>query len=258
MFRFVAHVLPLLCLLQAAGALALLEALERTTRAAVRRLKSPGLRSERARSLALGGVWGTVCALLVVAGGWPSALLLLHPGWPWVYDASSGLSFPDAGRHEYRWFDQYFSERVARAGRFMDLHADPNELVAANAAGIGSHLRQPVLDMLGLNDKTIARRRTPGGSGRAGHERGYGAYVLARKPAYVLLGNVALLPEPLDDRGIERRLYLRSERELWEIPEFHRSYERVVLELSPYPPHRFFTFYRRRTAAFQPGEGRAH
>lgn len=141
---------------------------------------------------------------------------------------------------------------MARAGRFLDLHAAPDELVAANPAGIGYHLRQPVLDMLGLNDKVIARRGPHAVTGRAGHERGDGAYVLSRKPAYVLLGNVALLPQPLDDRGVEQRLYLRSERELWADPAFHRDYERVVLELSPFPPHRYFTFYRRRDAAFRP------
>jgi arabinofuranosyltransferase len=245
MFRFVAHVLPLACLLVAEGAFRVAAELE----CALAALESPrygiGVREAKSGARTTSRLsLGLLGAILVVGQGWPSALLLMEPSWPWVHDDASGLWFPDAERG-WLWFDRYFAERVEMAGRYFDAHAAPNALVAANPGGIAFHMRQPVLDMLGLNDRVLARRGR-GGTGRAGHERGDGAYILSRAPEYVALANVAVLQFPLDDAGVARRLYLRSEFELWALPEFHAAYERVVVGLASSGPLRYFTFYRRR------------
>jgi arabinofuranosyltransferase len=61
-------------------------------------------------------------------------------------------------------------------------------LLAVDAAGSLPYFsRLPALDMLGLNDRFLARNRPPGmGHGRIGHELGDGAYVLSRKPDLVV------------------------------------------------------------------------
>jgi len=232
--RFITYVLPLLCLLAQEGLRTLIEHLAQP--------RPPWAR-------AIGMPATTVVALLLVVGlSWNGALALLRPKWPWFQDSSSKLHFPGDGQeHSFPFFDQYFTARVARAGVWLDHHAPPDALIAANPAGIAYSLRMPVLDMLGLNDPVIARSRPPSiGRGRAGHERGDGRYVLSRKPEYILLGNVAVLPFPLDDEGIHARIYLSSERQIWDEASFHRDYERVVVRLEDRGPFQYFTFYRRR------------
>lgn len=48
--------------------------------------------------------------------------------------------------------------------------------------------RLPSIDMLGLNDRHIARRDIPLGDGVAGHEKEDGGYVVGRKPEIIWLG----------------------------------------------------------------------
>jgi hypothetical protein len=104
-----------------------------------------------------------------------------------------------------------------------------------------------VIDMLGLADEHIAHATASEmGRGRAGHEKGDGAYVLSRKPAYVLLGNVAVLPRALSEEEMPSKLVQRSEREIWALPEFHRDYERVAVRLADSGPFQWFTFWKRR------------
>jgi len=61
--------------------------------------------------------------------------------------------------------------------------------------------------MLGLNDAHIGHTSTADlGKGRAGHEKGDGKYVLSRSPDYILMGNVAVLPYPVDKEGMAKKL----------------------------------------------------
>jgi hypothetical protein len=103
--------------------------------------------------------------------------------------------------------------------------------------------------MLGLTDRHIARTSFEPGEwryGRSGHEKGDGAYVLGRNPDYVLLGNVAVLPVPLDDEEMAGKLTYRSEHEIWADPDFHARYERVTVRLAERGPFQYFTYYQRR------------
>jgi hypothetical protein len=128
-------------------------------------------------------------------------------------------------------------------GRYMQQHWPVNALVACNTAGSTpyySGLR--FIDMLGLNDYSIAR--SPGsatadialaellsaaGRRRAretilkkytpwqlmpGHGKGDGAYVLSRKPDYIILG-------PAEGA---RKPWFKADRELLAAPEFLNSY----------------------------------
>jgi hypothetical protein len=53
------------------------------------------------------------------------------------------------------------------------------------------------IDMLGLNDHTIAHTKVPMGHGEAGHEKYNLEYVLRRSPTFVVIGVYQLSPQPL-------------------------------------------------------------
>jgi arabinofuranosyltransferase len=84
-------------------------------------------------------------------------------------------------------------------GRFLRGYARPGDSVALAPIGaVGYYSGLPVVDMLGLVDRHIARRVMPPAARRwAGHEKHDGAYVLDRAPTFLLLGNVRVLPVAL-------------------------------------------------------------
>jgi hypothetical protein len=170
------------------------------------------------------------------------------------YEPQSELSFPGNGTdHHYLWFDNYFVDRLTLAAQWLQEHAPADAVVASTPAGsIGYHMNLRVIDMLGLNDVHIAHVRSDGlGTGRAGHEKGDGKYVLARSPDYILLGNVAVLPRPLSEEEMAKKLAQRSEHEIWADPDFHRRYERVTVQLSRDGIFHYFTFYRKKPVSDQ-------
>ena len=174
--------------------------------------------------------------------------LLMRTSYRW-YEPQSQLSFPGLGTdHSYVWFDNYFVDRLAIAAKWLETHAPRNTVVASTPAGsIAYHMNHKVIDMLGLNDLHIARTASADlGKGRAGHEKGDGKYVLSRSPDYILMGNVAVLPYPLNEEGMAEKLVLKSERELWANPAFHDAYELVCIQLSDTGVFRYFTFFKRK------------
>jgi arabinofuranosyltransferase len=174
--------------------------------------------------------------------------LFMRSSYRW-YEPQSQLSFPGLGTdHSYIWFDNYFVDRLAIAAKWLETHASQNAVVASTPAGsIAYHMDHKVIDMLGLNDLHIARTASAHlGKGRAGHEKGDGKYVLLRSPDYILMGNVAVLPYPLNKEGMAKKLVLKSERELWANPAFHDAYELVCIQLSDTGVFRYFTFFKRK------------
>jgi len=167
------------------------------------------------------------------------------------YEPHSQLSFPGTGDNHYLWFDNYFVDRQAIAAQWLEANAPAGALVASTPAGsIAYHLKDHnVIDMLGLNDVHIAHTKADLGKGRAGHEKGDGKYVLSRAPDYILMGNVAVLPFPLDDHSIEDKLILKSEHELWADPEFHKQYELKCVKLADTGVFQYFTFFQKRDLA---------
>jgi hypothetical protein len=101
-------------------------------------------------------------------------------------------------------------------------------LLATNTAGsIPYYSRLPIVDMMGLNDRAIARRRDLPERWR-GIEKGDGRYVLSRRPDYIQLGSF---------RGSAVPLFL-SDIELFAMEDFHRRYELVQIEVDPQTPLR--------------------
>lgn len=107
------------------------------------------------------------------------------------------------------------------------------------------------IDMLGLNDPVIARRRVEAPrlamQRLPGHSKGDGAYILRRRPDYIVLGPA--------EGSVASAPWFLSDLELAEHAEFHLCY-REVRESIPYgdeiarrgPPRPrplLFTYYRR-------------
>jgi arabinofuranosyltransferase len=195
----------------------------------------------------------TVCLIvisLVVTMRQSVFPLFMRSSYRW-YEQQSQLSFPGRGSdHSYIWFDNYFVDRLAVAAKWLETHASRNAVVASTPAGsIAYHMNHKVIDMLGLNDLHIARTASADlGKGRAGHEKGDGKYVLSRSPDYILMGNVAVLPYPLNKEGMAKKLVLKSERELWASPAFHDAYELICIQLSDTGVFRYFTFFKRKSS----------
>ena len=103
-----------------------------------------------------------------------------------------------------------------RIGKWLRICAPPDAVLATNIAGaVPFYSRLQTIDMLGLNDRHIAHREMPKmGEGKAGHEKGDGAYVLSRAPDYVVFGAL---------KGSATPKFV-GDRELAAIPEFHEQY----------------------------------
>jgi len=237
--RFIVHVAPLIYFVAAA-------ALVDVYRRDIAPRTSGGVRA---------GVGAVAIAAMLAFSARTALTPVVQPERARWFEPQSGLWFPNAGRdHTYVWFDTYFIDRLAIASRYLQEHAPRGSVVAATPAGaIGYYMDHDVIDMLGLTDKHIARAPDTGqngrGSGRAGHEKGDGAYVLSRAPDYILMGNVAVLPVPLDEGSMGKKLVLKSEHELWALPAFHARYELVSVRLADEGLFQYFTFFRKKPPA---------
>jgi len=111
-------------------------------------------------------------------------------------------------------------------------------LLAVDAAGALPYFYQlPCLDMLGLNDRTIAHHPPPDfGTGFIGHELGDGRYVLSRKPDLIAFWT------PI---GGERPRY-RSGQEMVQQPTFPLLYQAITFETDDTSHTRTTLWLRRR------------
>jgi arabinofuranosyltransferase len=120
-------------------------------------------------------------------------------------------------RHEVAW-----AQRGESLGRVLgQSFADTKPLLAVSAAGaLPYYSKLPALDMLGLNDRYLAKHPPADlGQGRIGHELGDGDYTLRREPDLVIFCGTA---------GAERACS-RGGREMQADPRFLRDYELVTL-----------------------------
>ena len=211
-YRFLVPVLPHLYLLVADAVAALEEAGLRLAR------RGPPV-------TAAAGVAAAGVALLLAA----LALSTHHP--------SSAFAW----REWQRGSD--YTRDMRLVGRWLGDRLPRGTWIAVNPAGaLPYESRLPTIDMLGLNDREIAR--TPVnrlGSGRlAGHEKGNGESVFRRRPGIILIGGVKLETPPADPSWIPHG---RSERELARLPDLQDVYRS---ETHPMPDGRLLTFLIRR------------
>jgi hypothetical protein len=116
-------------------------------------------------------------------------------------------------------------------------------LIPIGAVGYCSKL--PIVDLVGLTDKTIARALP-------GHGRYYGRYVLEEKKPELVLLTVRRLPWPLPEWALQRGLYQPADLDLIEQPAFARDYAFHRLSMGG----EYLHYYSRRDfedPAFNPG-----
>ncbi len=128
------------------------------------------------------------------------------------------------------------TELAATIGKTLrDAFGERDPLLAVDAAGaipFYSALRS--LDMLGLNDAYIARRRSKSfGHGIQGHELGDGAYVLSREPDIIVANRLG-----------SGHLAFVGGREMETDPRFDQEYRRVLFHGDDPVPIDFYAFCR--------------
>jgi arabinofuranosyltransferase len=85
-----------------------------------------------------------------------------------------------------------FTALMVEVGKLLEENTPDWATIALNPSGaIPYYSERRAIDMLGLNDEHIAHKPIDEmGHGKAGHEKGDGAYVLSRRPDLILIGNV--------------------------------------------------------------------
>jgi arabinofuranosyltransferase len=117
-----------------------------------------------------------------------------------------------------------------QAGMWLKLNTPIEYHIALQPAGyIPFYSQRFSLDMLGLNDTHIAHLPIKMGSGKAGHEKWDGDYILSRRPEIIILG-MGVYPNPiqnLTDRSeIEQIMQPgRAGWEIWGNPQFIAWYK---------------------------------
>ena len=114
-------------------------------------------------------------------------------------------------------------------GKYIESNWPEGSLIAINTAGSTAYYapRHRFIDMLGLNDAHIARtelkiQRQLRGQKLPGHNKGDGAYVLERKPDYIIIGPA--------EGVVAKEAWFLSGYELSKLAAFHQRYEkRTVL-----------------------------
>jgi hypothetical protein len=141
---------------------------------------------------------------------------------------------------EYRaWDATIFVPKVVRVGKSLRglLGADASiALMPAGAIPYYSGLR--TLDMLALNDPVVAREKMRFTSTLPGHWTYDAASILARRPDYILLGNVDVTAAPRAAASLE----FAAEKDMARLPEFQRDYRPVSF---PLPGGDWLNCYRR-------------
>jgi arabinofuranosyltransferase len=134
-------------------------------------------------------------------------------------------------------------------GEYIQTHWRPGSVVALNTAGSTPYYADGMqyIDMLGLNDAQIARRKDIPSSGPwtrlIGHLKGDGANVLSRRPNYIILG-----PSEGTTPELQEKVYFLGDYEIGRSPIFQRDYELCVVPMVDGPK---FSYYQRRDAGEQ-------
>jgi arabinofuranosyltransferase len=112
-------------------------------------------------------------------------------------------------------------------GQWLKSNLDADALLATNTGGTIAYFSGlRIVDMLGINDRVIARRSALPAAWD-GIEKGDGAYVLSRKPDYIQFGSSAGSAEPVFLSDIE--LYRSEEFWNWYDLERYRIDESITL-----------------------------
>jgi hypothetical protein len=165
--------------------------------------------------------------------------------------AGASMGNPEGGAYaNFAFHRDEEIPRWTRVGNWLRANATPGDSVACVPVGaIGYYSDLPVIDMVGLTDAHIARKEVPGmGQGWAGHEKHDGAYVVGRRPTFLLLNNVDVTRGPRNPAArpflpVTNRWIREREGDVFEAPEFDRRYEPASAQIADGV---FLNFYRLR------------
>lgn len=117
------------------------------------------------------------------------------------------------------------------SGQYINTHFPKGSLIALNTAGSTPYYapENTYIDMLGLNDHHIARRKVKINydleyQWAPGHNKGDGRYVLERKPDYIILG-------PAAGRSIDEKIWFLSDYEMSNMADFLDNYELKIAKI---------------------------
>jgi hypothetical protein len=151
---------------------------------------------------------------------------------------------PNFAGPDHAYVEQDVREVAAwsEIGRWFRQHASAGESLAVLPAGAMPYYSGlTAVDMLGLNDTTIARTKVTMGTGQAGHEKYNVPYLLQRAPTYFVIGIYGLMPQAAPPEQIVTPGY-PVERDLLLSQEFHAAYEPRIGQT----PGGFFVYFARK------------
>ncbi len=123
--------------------------------------------------------------------------------------------------------------------RLASLFPDGTTLALGPAGYIPWKTGLVCYDFYGLVDPQIAHRKLTFTHHYAGHEKHDGALVLARRPDYILLGNVDITDKPRTGPAIA----LDREMDIFNNPDFKRDYIRIAVRIGD---HKFLNMFQRK------------
>ncbi len=127
--------------------------------------------------------------------------------------------------------EAFWREQWIAIGKGLSEVMPPGTTIALGPVGaVPFHSGLPVVDMLGLNDRHIARVRPDRSYYYPGHHRHDAGYVLSRQPDLVMLANGPVVREPMDFPWRSVREY---ERDLAYHPRFRAEYRLIHVPLEP-------------------------
>lgn len=119
-------------------------------------------------------------------------------------------------------YNDKISENGKIVAEFINKNFKMNSTIALNTAGSTPYFADKFkyIDMLGINDKVISRRKIDSPKAKlqyiTGHSKGDGKYVLSQKPDYIILGS---------SLGTKKEALFLSDFELLHSHEFFENYE---------------------------------
>ena len=147
------------------------------------------------------------------------------------------------------------NESWTELGKWLARHTSEDAVVAVGAVGrIPYYADRVTIDMLGLTDRHIAHLPIPLGTGIPGHEKYDTAYVLARRPDYLVFPRLDPQGRPFLVGWSEHRQAIEAEYEMVALARMVDSPAPWIQEASAWTPELgkqgyAAALYRRRTPA---------
>jgi len=190
------------------------------------------------------GLEASTAERLPAPAGALAVLLLAGAAGLWTARSTRMHGMDEQARAE---LEVVLAEDWANFGRWLARYADEGDAVALLPIGaIGFYSGLTVVDQLGLVDAHIAHLEVETGAGYVGHEKYDNAYVLGRRPRFVLGLHLVAFDGPVGKEQYDRSPFFEVHRDLLARPTLQREYEFRCVRAGE---GRWFAFYERRDAA---------